>query len=472
MMSPMPRHTPLRIIVVGGGFTGTAVILHAIRSLRGPLEFEVIEPADELGRGIAYSAACLSHRINVPSERMSLFPDDPLHARRWLFDQGLLPGDGSSADASGYHYVPRSDYGAYIQDVLRTTLAEAGRHVRLRHHRAVAQDVRRQGAHWSVELADGGTVAGDYVILSFGHAAPRPPFPIGAAAAADSRLVTNPWRNGALSELSPDASVLLVGTGLTMADMVETLLSRGHRGGITAVSRHGLLPRPHGRFGVDYDLLRNAAPPASALKLLRLVRGRVREAVRQGLGWQPVVDAVRFDLANLWPALPVAEKRRVINHLLPYWDVHRFRMAPQACATLEKAIWTGGVVLQKAGVVSIDAERGSLIATLRRDKKIERRSFGGIVLCIGPDKDLARHPLARRLLTSGLARLDAVRVGLDVDRQSRLIAGDGHAHATILAFGPMTRGTFGEMTGAPDIVRQVASVVWAMTNGMPAQKSA
>jgi uncharacterized NAD(P)/FAD-binding protein YdhS len=63
-------------------------------------------------------------------------------------------------------------------------------------------------------------------------------------------------------------------------------------------------------------------------------------------------------------------------------------------------------------------------------------------------------------------------MGLDVDRQSRLIASDGHAQATILALGPMTRGTFGEMTGAPDIIRQIARVVWTMANRVATRVSA
>ncbi|WP_368912048.1 FAD/NAD(P)-binding protein [Taklimakanibacter deserti] len=472
MTVPIQLHMRLRIIVVGGGFTGAAFILHAIRSLRGPLDFEVIEPAGEIGRGIAYGAADSRHRINVPSERMSLFPDDPLHAVRWLFDKDILPGDGASRDAAGHHYVPRRDYGAYVADTLRQALSETRGRVRLRHHRTQAQDVCRQGARWSVKLADGEAITGDYVILSFGHAAPRAPFPVSAEAAADPRLVTDPWRNNALAGLSRDASLLLVGTGLTMVDMVETLLSRGHQGGITLVSRHGLLPRPHGLFGVSVDLLQGGAAPSSALALLRLVRRQVREAVRQGLGWQPVADAVRFDLGNIWPALPVAEQRRVIKRLLPYWDVHRFRISPQACATLERAIWTGRVVLQKAAVLSVEAESRSLVATLRRGGTVERRPFDGVVLCIGPDKDLNRNPLARNLLASGLARSDALHFGLDVDRHSRLVADDGHAHATLLALGPMTRGTFGEMTGAPDIVRQIVIVTRSMADSVAMQASA
>jgi hypothetical protein len=34
----------------------------------------------------------------------------------------------------------------------------------------------------------------------------------------------------------------------------------------------------------------------------------------------------------------------------------------------------------------------------------------------------------------------------------------------LFAFGPITRGTFGEMTGAPDILRQIERVVPTFTN--------
>ena len=451
---------PKHIAVIGGGFTGAAFVIHATRHLPGPLDFTVIEPAAEIGRGIAYAARDARHRINVPSDRMSLFPEDRDHATRWFFAGGILPGDGSSTDAAGHHYVPRWAYGAYVADVLRWTLASAGPRIRLRHHRGLAEDLRRFDGRWSVSLAGGDVIEADKVVLSFGHGRPRPPFPVSAAATADARLVADPWRNEALARIAPDADVLLVGTGLTMADMAETLLSRGHRGLITAVSRRGLLAQSHGLFRDDFDLLQGAQLPSTALQVLRLARQRAREAIALGLGWQPAADALRFNLAAIWPALPVRERERVVRRLLPFWEAHRFRVAPQPHATLVEAMQSGRLVLERAGVLSVDTEDAWLAVSLRRSGgAAERRKFGGVVLCIGPDRNLGRHPLARNLLASGLARSDAVGLDLEVDRRSRLVARDGHVHADILALGPLTRGSFGEMTGAPDITRHIADVV-------------
>jgi uncharacterized NAD(P)/FAD-binding protein YdhS len=84
--------------------------------------------------------------------------------------------------------------------------------------------------------------------------------------------------------------------------------------------------------------------------------------------------------------------------------------------------------------------------------------FDAVVLCSGPGKPLDSDILLIQLLERGLARSDDVRAGLAVDRESRLISREGAAQASFLALGPLTRGSFGEMTGAPDIARQIERI--------------
>ena len=105
------RGEPLRLAIVGGGFTGAAVATHALTSDAGPLSIHVIEPAAKLGRGAAYGTMDRDHRINVPSDRMSLFTADPTHFTRWLFDNKWLP-DAESVDPLGRCYPPRSAFAA------------------------------------------------------------------------------------------------------------------------------------------------------------------------------------------------------------------------------------------------------------------------------------------------------------------------------------------------------------------------
>jgi uncharacterized NAD(P)/FAD-binding protein YdhS len=59
---------PLRLAVIGGGFAGAALIIHAINAAERPLAIEVVEPSAGLGRGAAYRVTDPVHRINVPSD--------------------------------------------------------------------------------------------------------------------------------------------------------------------------------------------------------------------------------------------------------------------------------------------------------------------------------------------------------------------------------------------------------------------
>ncbi|MGM2837026.1 hypothetical protein ACS2TZ_51275, partial [Bacillus cereus group sp. Bce025] len=84
--------------------------------------------------------------------------------------------------------------------------------------------------------------------------------------------------------------VLIVGTGLTMADIVASLDRQGHRGNITAVSRRGLRSQPHATSQMEPsgDFLQN--PERTTLALLRRTRRTIAEASKEGLTWHPVLD--------------------------------------------------------------------------------------------------------------------------------------------------------------------------------------
>jgi uncharacterized NAD(P)/FAD-binding protein YdhS len=455
----------LRIAVIGGGFTGIAFIVHAIRESqpvagddRAPrLAFDLIEPSAEVGRGIAYSTRDPLHRINVPSDRMSLFGDDPDHATRWLVAHDKL--DSGCTDAEGHHYVSREHYGAYVAATLRDVLAAAGDRVQFRHTRASATAVCVNGGVHEVVLEDGRSLQADRVALCIGHAPPALPCEVSGAALGDPALITNPWSPDAFERIPRDASVLVVGTGLTMADCAVSLLARDHRGPITAISRRGLLAQPQGIFSSAADFLAGAQSPSTARALLRMLRERIaREAPLHG--WQPAVDALRFDLPRIWPLLPTREQQRVVKRLLPFWEVHRFRVAPQVQAAVTEAARARRIVVETCGIAGIARTPDGLLATFtRRGGTTEQRLFDRIVFCTGPSRNVSVNPLIRSLLAAGLARLDGLGIGLDVDAQSQLRDRDGKLVEGLFAFGPITRGSFGEMTGAPDIARHIEQVI-------------
>ena len=454
-----------RVVLIGGGYTGTALAIHLMRAAEAPLMLTVIDPSDRLGRGIAYGATDPEHRINVPSDRMSLFGDDPNHATRWLHENGILP-DAGSTDEQGHHYVARANYGSYVEAMLADAIVASAPRVAFVHERARATGIAAEGPGWSVFLTDGRTVAADTVMLCFGHAPPALPCRVAAAARQARGFVENPWAPDAYGAIGQDDDVLIVGTGLTMADAVASLTRRKHRGSVTAISRRGLLPQAHGAFTEGVDVLDGQPPPRTARALLRLVRARI--AARGPVeDWHPTVDALRAKLPEMWAILPDGEKRKVVRRLLPFWEVHRFRIAPQIHALIAAARREERLAIEAAALAGLDHDGSRFRATLRRGSgALEQRSFDAVVLCTGPNKNPSRHPVVATLLDGGLAQLDTIGMGIRVDTDFRVVDPAGRPHPGLLAIGPTVRGSFGEMTGAPDITRHIERITPMIAGGV------
>ena len=176
-------------------------------------------------------------------------------------------------------------------------------------------------------------------------------------------LVAQPWKPGSLAAIGRRDSALIVGTGLTMADVVASLERAGHKGEITAISRRGLLPRAHGRFQDGVKALNGNAYPETAVELLRSVRRTIR-AYAGATDWQSVVDAVRGNLPIIWRSLPPKEQLRVVRRLLPFWEVHRFRISPQTHGAVVRSLGDQRLSIERAAILSLDVENGKLAAVL------------------------------------------------------------------------------------------------------------
>ena len=389
---------------------------------------------------------------------MSLFSDDGPHFTRWLFDHGWLP-DGRSTDRRGHHYVPRGAFGAYVSDNLERAYASVSITAELRVTRSRAISLLRESSGWRVILRDQKSLLVDSAALCTGHT-PGTPCPISDAAMRHRGLVAQPWKAGSLAAVGKHDSVLVVGTGLTMADVVASLERAGHRGQITAISRRGLLPRTHGPFTDGVEVFDWSPLPESAIELLRSVRRSIR-AHSDKADWQSVIDAVRGNLPIIWRRLPPKERVRVVRRLLPYWEVHRFRIAPQTHEAVMRAFEGRRLTIEQAAVLSLGVENGRLAACLSSSQGA-RRAFDSVILCAGTSREFVKQPLFAGLINDGFAQVDEVGLGLKVDALSRVVDKRDAPQAHLLALGPITRGSFGEMTGAPDIVRQIERVAALM----------
>jgi uncharacterized NAD(P)/FAD-binding protein YdhS len=422
--------------VIGGGFSGTMAAVQLLR--QGAQSVVLVEARGRVASGVAYSTNEPFHLLNVPAKSMSAFPDQPAHFAEWLQrNHGLGPDE----------FAPRRLFRAYLHQVL-----DEARDERLTIVDGEAAALHREEEGLAIELSDGRRIECRAAVLTGGNLPSRRP-PLRAEAERQGLpYIADPWAPEAREALAVAAAqredVLILGTGLTMVDMCLTLDALGLQGRILATSRRGLLPQVH----QAYEPAPMEAPEANLRALVRQTRERARAH-----GWRAAIDALRPHTVALAKAMPLADWRRFVTHVRPYWDVHRHRIAPAIGVRLEQ--------LRAGGRLEVVPGRGRLeggeIAIERRGGGgIVRRRIGAIVNCTGPGRDIldTEDPLIPQLLESGIARPDAIGMGLDVDDESRVVAADGAAHPDIFAIGPLSRGRFWEVVAVPDIRGQAASV--------------
>jgi uncharacterized NAD(P)/FAD-binding protein YdhS len=424
------------VIIVGGGFSGTML---AAELARKGIASTLVEGRGRAGQGTAYSTDEVAHLLNVPAGRMGAWADQPEHFAAEVAADGYEPQD----------FVPRRRYGEYLRKILQEATA-SGR-VRVVHQDAVAAEHGADG--WTVRLADGSRVIGRALALTQGNQAPQTlPF---ARGISPEQFVNDPWseegRAAIFKAAASGGDVLLVGTGLTMVDMVLTLDEARLRGRIVALSRRGLIPRAHADHGTAPVNLEDL--PKGSLK--RMWRWLLDHGA--AVGWRAAVDSLRPHSQALWQSWSSSEQRRFLRHARPWWDVHRHRIAPEVSGRLKRLVQLGKVEIVAGRVTDMWVKDHLLDVSIRRrgKRQADDHKFVLAINCTGPLGSISqtRDPLLKGLFEAGQARPDPLDIGLEVDDQSRVQGGE-----RLWALGPLTKGKWWEITAVPDIRGQVAGV--------------
>lgn len=440
------------VAIIGAGFTGTCVAAHLLRDLPAGARLALV--GRRPGPGLAYGTDAPDHVLNVPAGRMSLFADQPDHFLAWLARRDAAPG---AAD-----FVARGLYGRYLEDSLAAAAQVARARIALAPvaGEAVALQPDGQGRQ-SIHLADGRTLSAAVVVLCLGNSPAALPLPQQAVdRAALPRIIVDPWSDRPPATIAPDAAVLLIGTGLTMVDQVLTLAGAGHRGPLTALSRHGLLPAAHADPMAPPRPVRLPEAPASLRRLVRRVVAEVRAEQAAGGDWRAVVDGLRPATQSLWQGLAPADQERFLRHVAAPWSVHRHRMAPAAARRIAALRESGQLSLVAARLTGLWRHGGDLVAVLRPrgHRRLDLRCFDWAINCsgLGCGAGLARQPLVADALVRGLLQLDRFRLGLAVTAEGRTV-GAGGINREIFAAGPITAGRFFEITAVREIRDQAAA---------------
>jgi uncharacterized NAD(P)/FAD-binding protein YdhS len=389
-----------------------------------------------MGRGVAYSTTEAVHLLNVCAEGMSAWAHDPDHFANWF-------GTGASY-AEGF--APRRLFAKYLGEILNEAVSSGCTEL----IEATVVSGTREAEGWRIGFDDGPSVHADVVVLATGN---QEPDALRAFENVGPPFIRNPWgadARAAVQELTVSGeAALIVGTGLTMVDLVLSLDAAGHRGRIVALSRRGLAPRGH----VENDpapVEADEVPHGSVRALSHWLRHRGAE-----MGWRAAIDSLRPHSHSLWQSLDTDQQRRFLRHARPWWDVHRHRIAPEVAATIVRLVSEGRLEIVAGRIVSArDGESGLNVEFRRRGSDtVQTERFAYAFNCTGPLHSMARtkDPLLRSLLDAGAITPDHLGIGLEVDGTCR-------AGEHLWAMGPLTKGRYWEIIAVPDIRDQAAMV--------------
>jgi len=430
------------VAIIGAGASGVLVAAHLHRTAPS-LSVAIVDAGARAARGLAYGTPYGAHLLNVPAARMSAFLDDADHFTKWLA--------AKTGRATGREFAPRTLYGEYLADVLASTCEPPSGTTRV--FGTAVGLMRADGGPWHLHLQDGRIAEAQVAILALGNLAPWDPLRLGDR--APDNYLRDPWAPGSAHGLAADAPVVIIGTGLTMIDVVLALRVEGHRGTIQAISRHGLVP-----FGHAAHLPRAIGSPDA--KSPRAVLHWIRDEVRKAEDWRAVVDALRPMTQSIWRSWTLAERAAFLRHLRTYWDVHRHRAAPEVAAEVQSLIDDGTLTIH-AGRITALREAGDRLAVdcvLRHAGETRTFDAARVINCTGPASDYGSIdlPLVAQLRRSGWLVADPLRLGVETNDEGRLIGADGVAVDGLFTIGPLRRPALWESTAIPEIRAQAAAL--------------
>lgn len=417
-----------RVVVIGAGASGTLAAVHLLRS-GVPLELVLVDRSGEFGPGRAYRTGDPGHLLNTPAGKMSALANDPGHFVRW-----------SRADAGAF--LPRGHYGRYLAETLRAE-EERALGITVRHVTDTAIGLAAEDDGVTVRLARSGKTHADFAVLAPGAGASDPL--AGLLPGGSPRYVADPWA-GPLP-ITGGAPVLVIGTGLSMMDVAASI---GPDSVVHAVSRHGLLPQAHRRA---------AEPPPSFPDLPERIGslGELLRFARRCLSadpgrWRDFVDHLRPHTRRLWRQLDMAERRRFLDRVDHYWNVHRHRAAPATHRRVHELLASGRLRLHRGRVVAVRPVADGFEVRLTGERVLR---VGWLVNATGFRRD--GGPLVRQLVADGTARPDPLGLGVRIAGDGRVLDRRG-VPCRVFTLGALRRGEEFESTAVPEIRTQAAEI--------------
>ncbi len=441
------------IAIIGGGFCGTVTLIQLAKQSTIPLNIILVNKNNPPPKGVAFGSYNPSHVLNVPAAKMSALTDDPDNFINWIKSKQEYAEFVN--DELNDKFLPRIIYGHYLQELFHKTIDDYNETVNVKVVDDEAIDIIPDGDGMKIMLKKNDSFKADKVVLALGNFLPDDPKIDDKDFYKSGNYFQNPWQKEAIENLDDIDNILIIGTGLTMVDNVLSLLEKGFKGKIYAVSTKGFFPLSHKKRKPYTDILDELHPPYEISQLYHLFRKHIKYVLLHGITGEAVVDAVRPKTQEIWLSFSLQDKKRFMTHIRHLWGVARHRLPKEIFDQMQELISNGKLKIIGGRLKSI-RESNNNINVILKERKTQRDmefTVNRVINCTGPKTDIQKieEPLIINLLRRGLIAPDDMKLGINALPDGTVMYKDHSVSSMLFTIGSMLKGILWESTAVPEL---------------------
>ncbi|TGK48610.1 hypothetical protein EHQ43_18265 [Leptospira bouyouniensis] len=461
----MEKNNHLSVAIVGAGLSGSLLAINLLKNtFDGKIEIFLIESTKKrFGRGVAYSPNSIYQKLNVPAKGMSLFPENPNHFVDWWKSNGknyfYL---GESYDENSF--FPRFIFGDYLESTLNSNIQTKSSNKEFFTINDEVIDATKIESQWKIKLSSGAELIVDNLILATGNIPPGNPSYLAKEVLDSKRYLHNPWDDSLFESIQQNESLGILGSGLSMVDVIMTLKRKNFQGKIVSFSRSGKLPKVHSK--PDHM---NPTPfptlKGNANEDVHLIRNWIRE--NEGISDVHLMNVIRPFTSEIWKSWDAKNQLRFIRHVRPFWESFRHRIPSESMAIISEWIQFGKLTFLKARIQSSKLENDSIeISTLEPHAKLGSYRFDRLINCTGPDTKLkeVKSDLYTNLKKKGYITQSENGIGFVTGNLGQVKTKEGKFLENLYCLGPLRKNELWESTALREIRDQVIELTSVISN--------
>lgn len=439
-----------RIGIIGGGFSGSLLTFNLIKNSSSPLNITIFDNRKEIGRGLAYSTKEDLHLLNVPVGKISAIHNESEHFYNWLKDNKKENYEKNS-------FVSRKIYGDYIQDIFEKVKTQA------KEKNIIVNTITNTKINSldlinnEIELREQNNEKFNFdkVVLAIGNYAPSNPNIENNDFFNSPNYYKDPWSIKDFEDFKNKESILIIGSGLTMIDIVMSLKMVNYKGKIYIISPHGYLPQKHQDYIPYHDFLANINIPNKALDIFKIVHQEVIKAEKNNQDWRAVIDSLRPYSQKIWINFSDDERKRFMKFVRHKWGVLRHRIPIETYNIFNEMINNNQISVLTGRPKNIFESNDCITVKYKKSKTndIEELKTNIIINCTGPESNFEKlqDPLILDMKSKNLFNTDSLKLGINTNDDYNLLDRNNHAINNIYTIGSLLKGKLWESIAVPEL---------------------